>query len=197
MAADQRWQWLERHASGWQFGEQGIIDAVLIKIGDGESKFAEIGAGDGTEKLPLTCQRLLDRGWSAVLYEKCEQNRSALKKRHSPWVVRGEWVPLQGFTVSAWVVVIDVDSVDWLILVEVAKYKPGLIICEHADKANENCRDIYIPSSALAGTRHPIRGVLQATEGALEQLVAGSYTRIGSTRCNSIFVRDDLVDLLG
>lgn len=187
--------WLEDKAEGWQFGEQGLIDAILGRIGDGTKQCIEIGAGDG-DRLPVTVDNLIKRGWRATLFEKEQSNRVKLIEKYSPFMVRGEWRPLENYRFQSWVAVIDIDSYDWLVLVEVAREKPALIVCEHADKARPINSECWIPSIELAGKTSEERGLMQATESALEMLVAKSYYKVCSTRVNSFFVRSDLLDLL-
>ena len=68
--------WLVEHLDGWQFGEQGLITAILTALN--EKWYAiEYGAGDGVS-LPLTIDRIYDRGFNCLLVEIDETRRESL-----------------------------------------------------------------------------------------------------------------------
>jgi len=199
-AADPKYKWLESRGDGWQFGEQGIIDAIIERIGEGSRECFEIGAGDG-DRLPVTCERLMKRGWDTTLWE------SDPIKRDSLWMlfgdgtgerfhVLGEYTPEVIPDYDDGVVVIDVDGMDYYLLrsIMLSGSRPNLILCEHADKRGEGSDELFIPTIEQA-TIPPVK---QATERAIVGLATGcGYVHIGSTRVNSFFVRDDLVEKRG
>ena len=69
--------WLVEHLDGWQFGEQGLIPAVIDAVG-AVGRCVEYGAGDG-ECLPLTIDRMYAREpVLSVLVEIDDERRERL-----------------------------------------------------------------------------------------------------------------------
>lgn len=64
---DPRAEFLRGTESGGQFGEVGLIDALLARIGETNRFCWECGAGDGL--FISNTKHLRDRGWNAVLVE--------------------------------------------------------------------------------------------------------------------------------
>lgn len=197
------YRWLESRGNGWQFGEQGLIDAILERIGDGSKRCMEIGAGDG-HSLPVTVSRLIDRGWACRLFEIAEWRQEQLRKLYGDRAeVFGAWDKPGACWITDGVVIIDVDGKDAVIMGELlTDAKPALVICEHYDKqAPTHPGDGYAkptyPPDWLLGKIIDGGFAIQAPMECLQN-VAGwlGYDRIGTTRVNSFFVRRDLVERL-
>ncbi len=208
--------WVARHASGWQFGEQGviatIIEAVESGIPESDRHVVEFGAGDGIE-LPLTCGTILARpGWSGLLIEADEQRAKRLSALVPPnvWVMQ-ERVEVSGdgtidkrmaqigCSANPGVMVIDIDSIDYYIA-ESMESRPGLLCIETLD--------IHSPANRAEPIVPPIEDCgkfigdwfgtqMQANASAMDALIVPrGYKLVYRTRVNSIYLRDDLVPLL-
>jgi hypothetical protein len=207
-AIDGRFAWLDDHADGWQFGETGFLKAICDRIGVDQA--VEIGAGDGTDELPLTLGFLYDRGVPTVLFEKDEASRAKLKERYPLADIRGEWSlksPQEQTQVSmispAACVVVDVDSVDFHIAASLVNDRfpkgPSVICVEHYDRCAPGADDVQgIPPRWLLGKQLAEGGfIIQAGwEDIEEYLNQFEYVLIGLSRVNSVHVRSDLVDAL-
>jgi len=185
-------RWLCKHASGWQFGEQGILVALADRI-DPHGQCVEIGAGDG-ESLPLTIDPFYQRGNECVLFEADPVSLGQLFVKYPRARLRGEFngdVP--GEIDSPVVVVIDIDGYDIDAMREcLLQCSPAVLMVEHFDKNHpEDCEDVAdIPGWAL-GLELKGNFTLQANSATLKSLASEfSYYRIGTTRVNSIFVHN-------
>ena len=202
-AIEGRFAWLDDHADGWQFGETGFLKAICDRIGVDQA--VEIGAGDGTDKLPLTLGFLYEQGVPTLLFEKDEASRAALKQRYPLADVRGEWslnnTPAGDIRAGA-CVVIDVDSVDYLIaesLVWQRYPQAASVICvEHYDKCGPGSGGCGVPPNWLLGKQLAEGGfIIQAGAEDIEELmIAAEFKLVGCSRVNSVYVRSDLVDAL-
>jgi hypothetical protein len=202
-AIDGRFAWLDSHADGWQFGETGFLKAICDRIAVDQA--VEIGAGDGTDKLPLTLGFLYERGVPTVLFERDEASRAALGQRYPLADVRGEWTlgsPSHSAVSQSACVVIDVDSFDYHIadsLVWPRHPQSAAVICvEHYDLCGPRAKSAALPPRWLIGMQLAEGGfIIQATKLAIERMmVARGYALIGYSRVNSVYVRSDLVDAL-
>lgn len=198
-----RFQWLEDRGNGWQFGEQGLIDAILSRLGDGSRRCMEIGAGDGGV-LPVTVDRLIKAGWEARLYEIVEYRQKQLRERYGERVdVFGEWQAPGTLWVNDGVVVIDIDGFDCVVLGQVlGASRPAVVICEHYDKqapsqpSKDEMRPIR-PPNWLLGKQIDGGFTVQAPAEVIQNIAGWrGYDRLGTTRVNSIFVRRDLTERL-
>ena len=185
VAQSRDFDWLEAEQSGWQFGEQGVLLAIYQRLAGEIGSAAEIGAGDG-ESLPVTLTPFAGR-IGLDLYEKDAISRVKLASSFA--TVYGEWRKInvvRGYDL----VVIDVDSFDWFIFADFVGYGvkcPAVIMCEHRDIRRDD------PPGCLPSLQKCLSGE-QATMDQLRQLATGKMTLIGTTRCNSVFVRDDLLE---
>ena len=203
-AIDGRFAWLDDHADGWQFGETGFLKAICDRIGVDQA--VEIGAGDGTDALPLTLGFLYERGVPTVLFEKDEASRAALEQRYPLADVRGEWSldkPQCGLIFGRACVVVDVDSVDFHIAASLVCDRfpkgPAILCVEHYDRCAPGADDVQgIPPHWLLGKQLAEGGfIIQAGwEDMEEYLNAFEYWLVGISRVNSVYVRSDLVDAL-
>lgn len=183
--------WLSDHLAGWQFGEQGLIPAIVDAL-DVPGIAIEYGAGDG-ELLPLTIDRIYDSGRECWLLELDELRRNSLRRIYPNAVVEktiGRWDSIRGGAVA--VVVIDIDGADSVVMREMltAGVRPTLLVVEHMD------RNVPIATSNpdpiptwLLGHKLKSGHTIQDTAETLHAVAAkAGYERIGYNRCNSFFV---------
>jgi hypothetical protein len=202
-AIDGRFAWLDDHADGWQFGETGFLKAICDRIGVDQA--VEIGAGDGTDELPLTLGFLYERGVPTVLFERDEASRAALEQRYPLADVRGEWLldsPQRPSISYRACVVIDVDSVDYLIAESIVwpRYpRAASVICvEHYDKCGPGVGGCGVPPNWLLGKQLAEGGfIIQARSEDIEDMMSESgFKLVGISRVNSVYVRNDLLGTL-
>ena len=202
-AIDGRFAWLDDHADGWQFGETGFLKAICDRIGVDQA--VEIGAGDGTDALPLTLGFLYEQGVATVLFEKDEASRAALRERYPLADVRGEWSldnPAISLVSAGSCVVIDVDSVDYHIADSLATGDqirlPAVICVEHYDLCGPGAESIGVPPLWLLGQQLAEGGfMIQATKNDIESMMKHRwFTFVGYSRVNSVYVRSDLARAL-
>jgi hypothetical protein len=194
-------EWLTGHASGWQFGEQGILVAISDAIGVIEGQCIEIGAGDG-ETLPLTIDPFYQRGNPCVLYELDPESLGRLMVKYPKAKLRGEFVPLvakttNGIDDSPLVCVVDVDGIDSKVMISMlTMHTPSVLMVEHFDKCHpgDTNKSQRIPEWLLGEMLHPNFTVQDNAETLKSIAIDFSYTRLGTTRVNSIFVHDSLVE---
>jgi hypothetical protein len=185
-------RWLCKHASGWQFGEQGILAALADKI-DPHGQCVEIGAGDG-ESLPLTIDPFYQRGNECVLFEADPVSLGQLFVKYPRARLRGEFDgSMECISDQPLLVVIDIDGYDIDAMREcLTQCEPSVLMVEHFDKFHpEDCDEVAdIPGWAL-GLRLENSFTLQANAATLKLSAKDfGYTRVGTTRVNSIFVHD-------
>jgi hypothetical protein len=188
-------RWLRDHLAGWQFGDQGLIEAIVNTL-DSDGIAIEYGAGDGVE-LPLTIDRLYQAGRKCRLVEIDDARRDSLRLIYpnstASKSLQWEMFPEQGIDVA--VVVIDIDSHDSIVMREIfaAGVRPDLIVVEHMD------RHFPIGTSAsrsipewMLGMKLESGHAIQDTAETLHAIAtANGYERVGFNRCNSYFVRGD------
>jgi hypothetical protein len=189
---DERFAWLSDHASGWQFGEQGILFMLASCISP-VGQCVEIGAGDG-EELPLTIEPFYQDGADCVLFEADPVKLGKLLIKYPRACLRGEFDgAMSGVSKQPLLIVIDIDGYDIDAMREcLTQCEPSVLMVEHFDKFHPaNCEEAAdIPSWAL-GLRLENSFTLQANAAALRLTAKDfGYTRIGTTRVNSIFVHD-------
>jgi hypothetical protein len=188
-------RWLCEHLDGWQFGDQGLIEAIVNTLQSGGIAI-EYGAGDGVE-LPLTIDRLYRAGRKCWLGEIEESRRESLERMYPAAIVDTSinWARVQHDVPSVAVVVIDIDSRDSVIMREMldAGVRPDLLVVEHMD------RHFPIGTTLPASIPQWMLGLTLQSGHAIQDTaetlhaIAGryGYERIGLNRCNSFFVRGD------
>ena len=201
-----QFEWMKDHLSGWQFGEQGLIPAILDAIGtEGaigteDGVYIEYGAGDG-QSLPITIQKLYEAypPWCRLV-EIDDTRRELLYERYPKAVISKtlRWSDWASQTVD--IAVIDIDGSDSVIMRQMldAGCRPAMIVCEHMDR----CYSIGTSSPNpipdwLLGTELKTGHIVQDTAETLHWMAGKyGYERIGFNRCNSFFVRRELFPLL-
>jgi hypothetical protein len=191
-------EWLCKEAGGWQFGEQRILLAITAAIGVMDGQCVEIGAGNG-DTLPLTIDPFYKSGNECLLFEVDPESLGMLMVRYPQATHRGEFVPdnAKEFAPFPLLVVIDVDSIDSIILEEVlSRCTPHIVMVEHFDRCHpENADIVQKVPSWLLGEQLSDGFTIQDNAATLEAIAAEhSYTRLGTTRVNSILVHDSLVE---
>lgn len=190
--------WLEERAYNKysQFGEDGIIEAILDRIGTENKWVMECGAADGV--FFSNSRKLIEQEWNAVLieadngqYEKltaCHQGNEKVRC----WNYRVESSKntfdqiLDACTAPSDLdlAVIDVDGQDYWLFNSLLKYKPRVVMVEYDPNADPD----FIP---------PIDGEGQAGRNAIIKLGIGKlYYPVCATWCNVIFVRQELAHML-
>lgn len=207
--------WLSAHRSGWQFGEQGLLEAIIGAIeGDLPDEYRwvmEFGAGDGVET-PITCDRIIRKpGWHGLLVEGSVKHHERLVRAapRSATVVGGLVTMNPGSTVDDYMekfgcpetpalMIVDIDGADYYI-VSAMKARPYVLCVETLDLYCPRYNDgPFVPTKADAGTLFtapPMAGAfhLGANAQALDlAVVPMGYTLAIRTRVNSIYVRNDV-----
>jgi hypothetical protein len=187
-------RWLSDHLNGWQFGDQGLIEAIVNTL-DLSGHFVEYGAGDGVS-LPLTLQyRAECLPKKCFLIEIDDRRRESLRQQFPGAIVQKSfcWSQCSGKDIA--VVVIDIDSHDSVVMREMlaAGVRPELLVVEHMDR--------YFPIGTSASRSIPewMLGLKLASGHAIQDTAetlhaiatANGYERVGFNRCNSFFVRGD------
>jgi hypothetical protein len=205
VATELRFNWLNDHADGWQFGETGILEALSERFDPDLA--VEIGAGDG-QSLPLTLGFLLEKGVKTMLFEADELRQNALKMTKKNAIIMGAFDVklLQGYDLvfgaklDKSFVVVDVDGQDWPIAEEVLKCgKPQVMMIEHYDEFGPRygrCEPEGLPPRWCLGLL--VDGFsIQAPAKEIEKRIRWyGYTLIAKSRVNSLFVRNDLLPSL-
>ena len=193
-------RWLVDHLDGWQFGEQGLIEAIVIALHLPQGRFIEYGAGDGGS-LPLTIDRLYQKYPGFCRLVEIDETRCQQLERQYPKAMVHEslnWNHLSGDETN--LVVIDIDGRDSVVMREMfnAGVRPTLLVVEHFDRhypIGTSLPDV-IPEWML-GLKLESGHAIQDTAETLHAMAAEyGYERIGWNRCNSFFVvRERFTDL--
>lgn len=181
-----------------QFGEDGIVDEILARIG-GVSNLdgwcVEFGAWDG-EFLSNTCHLIRDKGYRAVLIEGDPRKCKQLERNHpSPDVVKVcRFVQLSGDSTLDRILQdtpipdefdflsIDIDGCDYFIWESLRRYTPK-VICVEFNPTMPNAVD-YVQPPDFARK-------IGSSASALVRLAADKgYALVAVTHCNTIFVRN-------
>jgi hypothetical protein len=187
-------RWLCDHLDGWQFGDQGLIEAIVDAIG-ALGLCIEYGAGDG-EELPLTIKKMMARRPELChLIEIDASRRDNLHRLYPQSIVSSEmdWEKVSNGFVA--VVVIDIDSHDSVVMRDMltAGVRPELLVVEHLDNhfpIGTTTPDAIPPW--MLGLKLQSGHAIQDTAETLHAIAnQHGYERIGWNRCNSYFVRGD------
>ena len=207
MICEPRLAWLTERRNGWQFGEQGLIDAIVSVLEPSIKVAVEIGGGNGSADLPLTCERLYRDGWQVQAYEADSKSRKQLAATHPTLQTFGRYEFEEVARCS--VLVIDIDSRDGdaMLSATSSHWRPSLLIVEHFDMAGpyvtrtEQAFDQNVPGW-LAGMQiadeNPRRQfTIQARYQYLDLVAAmRKMVPILRTRVNSFYVPEDYLEAL-
>ncbi len=190
-------EWLRSRASGWQFGEQGILAAITARLGD-QGQCVEIGAGNG-HGLPLTIHHFYERGLPCVLFEANPASLASLRDIYPNAIIRGRFDrdAMSVIDPEPLLCVVDVDGEELGIMrALLRRTRPMVLMVEHMDTCCPHTTDDIggIPSWLL-GLRVDQTWVIQHNAHTIyHEAKANGYARLGQTRVNSIFVRGEDVD---
>jgi hypothetical protein len=190
VADDPEFAWLGERAAGWQFGEQGILAALVDAIGlDGQC--IEIGAGDG-ESLPLTIDPFYHRGYECVLFEQDPVSFNKLISKYPDALLRGEFTGyMEDIDDDPLLCIIDIDGYDMDAMLELlSQSTPDILMVEHFDKCHPaNREDAESVPSWLMGLELAHGFKIQQNAATINNHATQfDYVRLGTTRVNSIFV---------
>ena len=186
-------RWLCDHLDGWQFGDQGLIEAIANTLGLTDGLCIEFGAGDGVS-LPLTIDRLCKANEErCVLVEIDEERRKSLRRLYpNAWITAAQNWNHKEWAMPAEIVVIDIDSHDSVVMRDMltAGVRPELLVVEHFDNhfpIGTTTPDTIPPW--MLGLKLQSGHAIQDTAETLHAIAtANGYERIGFNRCNSFFV---------
>ena len=189
------------HLDGWQFGEEGLLEAVIAAVGSPAGCLIEYGAGDG-DKLPLTLDRLyqkslamVERKFDFILVENDLKSRESLKPKYplAEAVETLSWGHFSRHAVTA--VIIDIDGQDSLVMRDMlsAGVRPVVLMVEHFDRNYPvaSTSSMPLPEWALGLELNQGYKLQDSAEVLYRIAHQAGYERIGMTRCNSLFVRRD------
>lgn len=191
-------RWLTEHLSGWQFGEQGLLDAIGEAFDVANGLMVEYGAGDGVD-LPLTLERFCVRHQQRCWLVEVEADRRESLKRIYPnaeIVDAMQWHPFDDYKI----VVIDIDGLDSVVMRQMfaAGVRPTVLVVEHFDNHYPiaTTKACIMPEWML-GLKLQSGHTIQDTAETLHAIaLQNGYERIGFNRCNSFFVvRERYTDL--
>jgi predicted SAM-dependent methyltransferase len=210
-------EWLFHKKRGWQFGEQGLIEAIIAEIEndipDDHRWVVEFGAGDGG-KLPLTSDQIVRKtGWRSLLIDGDETNCSKLSRTVPPLaLVVNTMVGLKdgetiddhmakvGCPSTPALMVIDVDGMDYYIATSM-NARPYVLCIEHLDlESTRYNAEPFLPSQDEAGKQFQCPGIMgyfhiSANTKALDiSIPPMGYSLASRTRINSIYVRNDIIN---
>ncbi|MDD5706055.1 MAG: hypothetical protein PHR35_09025 [Kiritimatiellae bacterium] len=184
-----------------QYGEDGVVQELVRRLGIVNGQFVEFGAWDG-EHLSNT-RLLLEQGWRGVYIEADPERHARLVTNMLPF--KDRVVSLRAFvepegeqsldqllkqtpTESSFdLLSIDIDSFDWHIWRGLKQYRPTIVIIE-------------INSSIPVGIIKTNRALGDGGSSFSATLELGNrkgYTLVCHTIANMIFVRSDMVSKLG
>ena len=190
---DARAEWLEgqQRNDTSQFGEDGLIEAVLDRVGETNRWCFEVGASDGL--FYSNTKRLRDLGWNAVLIEadgrlaeECRRFENDRVQVVHERIADGNLDAILarcGSPASPDLGIIDIDGQDywaWKALV----FRPRVMLVEFM-YLNENMTDPgFIPTQGGEG-----QAGFEAIVGLGREK---GYAAIASTFCNVLFVDKDV-----
>ena len=172
-----------------QFGEDGLIAAILERIGTANRWCFEVGASDG--EFYSNTKRLRDDGWDALLIEGNADQYAKLTVIQSDRVrcVHYHVGPdhLDGLLdacsapVNLDFGVIDIDGQDWWVFDGLRRHRPRLIMVEFAN----GDVDAPIPLLGEASGQAGYKAILSLG-------LSKGYKPICQTQVNLIFVADEV-----
>lgn len=194
---DPRGAFLYGREHGGQFGEVGLIDALLDRVGIANRWCFEVGAVDG--RYYSNTLHLREQGWWAMLIEADEAKWRALHTRYtSPKVFCYHYkvdryrldslllealLTIGGPPVELDLGVIDIDGQDYWAWEGMTRFRPRVMMVEYA------CGKLSAPV--------PPEGATTGQAGLSEIVALGKekgYVALCRTEVNVLFVRADVLD---
>jgi hypothetical protein len=187
---DPRAEFLRGREDGGQFGEVGLIDALLEKVGVANRWCFEVGADDG--EFISNTRHLRDAGWDAVLVEADDTKFAALAKHATEKVrcvrqkVAGDdldrILKRHGAPHDLDLGVIDIDGDDWHLWDATRTFRPRVMLVEY----NRDRDNPPAPMGAAVAQQAGLTAVLAL--GA-----AKGYVALARTNVNVLFALDGLI----
>lgn len=173
-----------------QFGEDGLIQAVLARFGEANRWCFEVGAADGL--FYSNTKRLRDLGWNAVLIE-ADGRLAEECRRFENDKVRVVHERIEGAALDAILArcgsptnpdlgVIDIDGQDYWAWKAMA-FRPRVMLVEYAHYNPPE----YVPP--IGGTERTHQAGLQAI---IDLGASKGYVALARTYCNVLFVDKDV-----
>ncbi len=185
-----------------QYGEDGIVEWIMSRIGPGNKTCVEFGAWDG-RNLSNTFNLVAHHGWKAVYIEADPEKFSALQKTAA---VHAGITPVQSLVTSSGetaldrilrryavpeefdILSIDIDGNDYEVWEASASYRPRLVIVEF--------NPTFPPGFSYVDRGG--RGFIGSSAAAFAALAARKgYGLLGRTETNLFFLRGDCFPALG
>jgi hypothetical protein len=183
-----------------QYGEEGIIDAILSKLGIEKGFLVEFGGYDGVSMSNTRC--LADRGWKGAfietdsqLFEQMKRNLNHLpnilciqefitpfdddKKGKTMDAIADQYFPDQEIDIMS----IDIDGLDHLVL-KTLKRKPKLILIEGGMFWHPMMRLTVPDEIACRNVQQPIIVMTEIANAQGYELICSTF--------NAFFIRRDL-----
>lgn len=183
-----------------QFGEDGIIKAILSTLPSRDSWCVEFGAWDGIH-LSNTCRLIREEGYCSVMIEGDPAKASALKANYSQFAnvhCLQRWVGFGDDSIDSILsetpipqnfdfISIDIDSCDFHIWESIVRYRPKLVCIEFNPTVAIGVDYVQEKSfRAVGGTSlHSLIG-LARTKG---------YELVATTQNNGFFIESGLFTL--
>lgn len=175
-----------------QFGEDGLIEAVLERIGETNRWCFEVGAADGL--FFSNTKRLRDSGWTSVLIEAGAEQFAKLKQlaNGNTHVVNerinygsldsilGQLHAPEDLDLG----VIDIDGQDYWAWLGMKRYQPRVMLVEYLYPTDIPAVSTFIPKENGEGQA--------GLEAIVELGKQKGYTPLASTFCNVLFARTDV-----
>lgn len=181
-----------------QCGEDGLLEAVLARIGIGKRWCFEVGAYDGERNSNVA--QLIDKGWNAVLIECDDRQFANLQNRYADndrvRCVHAYIEPTNidhilreaGAPGDLDVGVIDIDEQDFWVWAGMRLFWPRIMVVEYGYG-----RPVDQVPSLRTDRGNPER-IIQAGRNSINYLgVAKGYVSVAVTDCNVVFCRADLL----
>lgn len=178
-----------------QFGEDGLIEALLERIGETNRWCFELGAGDGVTN--SNTRRLREAGWSSVLIEQDESlsDKAIVNMLPHDCIATVKASP-ENFQrillveVNAFgnpdLGVIDIDGQDYHLWAAMERTRPRIVLIEYAYAGDPD----YVPPLGKPGEG----GRYQAGLTKIVELGRSKgYTPLVRTYCNVLFCLTELV----
>lgn len=170
-----------------QFGEDGLIQACLDKIGETNRQCFEIGAADG--RFFSNTLRLRELGWQSVLIEAEQRQFEKLNAEfgQSATCIRAMCSDLDSVLKMTFLQdspdlgIIDIDGQDYWMWADMVEYRPRIMLVEISTQGPQQ-------SIPRRGEPYPAQAGLNYIE---ELGIVKGYTLVATTFCNALFVKTE------
>lgn len=188
-----------------QNDEDGIIEAIFARIGDGTRQFVEIGVGNGLEN---NTAYLMQKGWSGGWIDADPVSARYIISAFSRLIHSGRLQFLESFVTAENIdslleslrappefdlLSLDIDGNEWWVWNSLRAFKPRVVVVEYNAGLGPTLEWLmpYEPTFRNDGTR-----AHGASLAALERLARDKgYRLVGCSWAgvNAFFVREDLI----